>query len=94
MYRSGDKHVQLLHRFLYNLDVLFACQHIYYIFNIGDCYNFGQLQYNEILTFFNLCKGNEITWFEILEKIDQGSQIGQIWRILCQNCSDDSTEVI
>ena len=55
---------------------------------------FGQLQYNEILTFFNLCKGNEITWFEILEKIDQGSQIGQIWRILCQNCSDDSTEVI
>ena len=23
---------------------------------------FGQPQYNEILTFFNLCKGNEITW--------------------------------
>ena len=23
----------------------------------------------------------------------QGSQICQIWRILCQNCSDDSTEV-
>ena len=23
----------------------------------------------------------------------QGSQIHQIWRILCQNCSDDSTEV-
>ena len=23
----------------------------------------------------------------------QGSQIRQIWRILCQNCSDDSTEV-
>ena len=25
--------------------------------------------------------------------IGQGSQILQIWRILCQNCSDDSTEV-
>ena len=24
---------------------------------------------------------------------NQGSQIRQIWRILCQNCSDDSTEV-
>ena len=24
----------------------------------------------------------------------QGSQIRQIWRILCQNCSDDSTEVM
>ena len=24
----------------------------------------------------------------------QGSQIHQIWRILCQNCSDDSTEVM
>ena len=55
---------------------------------------FGQLQYSEIMTFFNLCKGNEITWFEILEKIDQGSQIGQIWRILRQNCSDNSTDVI
>ena len=24
----------------------------------------------------------------------QGSEICQIWRILCQNCSDDSTEVM
>ena len=26
-------------------------------------------------------------------RVTQGSQIRQIWRILCQNCSDDSTEV-
>ena len=25
--------------------------------------------------------------------LNEGSQIRQIWRILCQNCSDDSTEV-
>ena len=25
--------------------------------------------------------------------LNQGSQIRQIWRILCQNCSDDSTEI-
>ena len=24
----------------------------------------------------------------------QGLQIGQIWRILCQNCADDTTEVM
>ena len=28
-----------------------------------------------------------------LKSSSQGSQIRQIWRILCQNCSDDSTEV-
>ena len=27
-------------------------------------------------------------------EVDQGSQIRQIWHILCQNCSDDSTEVM
>ena len=27
------------------------------------------------------------------ENVTQGSQIRQIWRILRQNCSDDSTEV-
>ena len=32
--------------------------------------------------------------FFILGYADQGSQIHQIWRILRQNCSDDSTEVM
>ena len=52
MYRSGDKRVQLLHWFLYNLDVLFACQHIYYIFNIGDCYYFWTTTIQWNLDFF------------------------------------------
>ena len=32
-------------------------------------------------------------WHEYGERSSQGSQIRQIWRILRQNCSDDSTEV-
>ena len=35
-------------------------------------------------------KGNLIN----VESGGQGWQIRQIWRILCQNCSDDSTEVM
>ena len=30
---------------------------------------------------------NKLGWY-------QGSEIRQIWHILCQNCSDDSTEVM
>ena len=34
-----------------------------------------------------------IILYQFLKREVQGSQIRQIWRILRQNCSDDSTEV-
>ena len=44
----------------------------------------------------DFARANEVFWgIQITEELwyQQGSQIRQIWRILRQNCSDDSTEV-